>query len=98
MMNYCLAHPCPYGFAFHHKYPIQIDYSGAFRLVDIAWTIIKKALRCETHTLSMMKFRRCSVHVYEIIFPLATVHLEELQELIKIPLHLLVVIVARWEM
>ncbi|XP_046839690.1 uncharacterized protein LOC124433873 isoform X3 [Xenia sp. Carnegie-2017] len=29
-MNDCLSRPCPSGFAFHHKYQIQTDYSGAF--------------------------------------------------------------------
>ncbi|XP_046839722.1 uncharacterized protein LOC124433904 isoform X2 [Xenia sp. Carnegie-2017] len=29
-MNDCLSRPCPSGFAFHHKYKIQTDYSGAF--------------------------------------------------------------------
>ncbi|XP_046839735.1 uncharacterized protein LOC124433918 isoform X2 [Xenia sp. Carnegie-2017] len=29
-MNDCLSRPCPWGFAFHHKYPLQIDFSGAF--------------------------------------------------------------------
>ena len=35
MMNSCLEKPCPWGFAFHHKYPIQLDYSGSFRYVLI---------------------------------------------------------------
>ena len=30
MLNYCLEHPCSSGFAFHKKYPVQIDFSGAF--------------------------------------------------------------------
>ncbi|CAB3983488.1 Hypothetical predicted protein [Paramuricea clavata] len=30
MMNSCLEKPCPWGFAFHRKYPIQLDYSGSF--------------------------------------------------------------------
>ncbi|XP_046839650.1 uncharacterized protein LOC124433845 isoform X4 [Xenia sp. Carnegie-2017] len=29
-MNNCLCKPCPLGFAFHHKYPLQTDFSGAF--------------------------------------------------------------------
>ncbi|XP_028403917.1 uncharacterized protein LOC114526500 [Dendronephthya gigantea] len=29
-MNYCLQRPCRWGFAFHHKFPLQTDYSGAF--------------------------------------------------------------------
>ncbi|XP_046843331.1 uncharacterized protein LOC124437395 isoform X1 [Xenia sp. Carnegie-2017] len=29
-MNDCLNRPCPWGFSFHDKFPIQIDFSGAF--------------------------------------------------------------------
>ncbi|CAB3990904.1 Hypothetical predicted protein, partial [Paramuricea clavata] len=30
MLNNCLNSPCSFGFAFHKKYPVQIDFSGAF--------------------------------------------------------------------
>ncbi len=33
MMNSCLEKPCPWGFAFHRKYPVQLDYSGSFRCI-----------------------------------------------------------------
>ena len=34
MLNTCLERPCSSGFAFHKYYPVQIDYSGAFRYKD----------------------------------------------------------------
>ncbi|CAB4038204.1 Hypothetical predicted protein [Paramuricea clavata] len=30
MMNLCLEKPCTSGFAYHHLYPIQVDFSGGF--------------------------------------------------------------------
>ncbi|XP_028405278.1 uncharacterized protein LOC114527785 [Dendronephthya gigantea] len=30
MMNYCLEKQCFYGFAYHHFYPIQVDWYGGF--------------------------------------------------------------------
>ena len=35
MMNLCLEKRCRQGFAYHPIYPIQVDFSGGYRYLDI---------------------------------------------------------------
>ncbi|XP_028403519.1 uncharacterized protein LOC114526201 isoform X2 [Dendronephthya gigantea] len=36
MMNLCLEQPCPYGFAYHWLFPVQVHFSGGFSYVSKA--------------------------------------------------------------